>query len=189
MSDLYIIVGLGNPGKKYAGTRHNAGFMTVDFIAQKLNINIKKIKFKAVYGEGYVGEKRVILVKPQTFMNQSGISVRDIVEWYKIPIENLIVIYDDIDIPAGTIRIRKKGSAGSHNGMRSVIYQLQSEDFPRIRVGIDNPPDNWDLVDYVLGKFSETEQEIVGDSIVRAALATISIVENGIDKSMNLYNG
>jgi len=189
LEDLYIIAGLGNPGKKYEETRHNAGFMAVDLIAQKLNIKVNKIKFKAVYGDGTHTGKRVVLLKPQTFMNLSGESIRDAVEWYKIPLSNLILIYDDIDIPAGALRIRKKGSAGSHNGMKSVIYHLQSEDFPRIRIGVGKPPEEWDLVNFVLGKFSDDEKRIMADAVERAALAALSIISDGIDKSMNVYNG
>ena len=122
---MFVVAGLGNPGIKYADTRHNIGFITLDYLAQQLNININKIKHKALVGEGYIGVEKVLLVKPQTYMNLSGESILDVVEYYKIPIENLIVIYDDVDLPKGVLRIRQKGSAGSHNGMKSIIYLLQ----------------------------------------------------------------
>ena len=133
---MKIIAGLGNPGREYESTKHNVGFMTLDLLADKLGISISKEKFKALIGEGRIGTEKIILVKPQTYMNLSGESIREVVGFYKIDIEDLIVIYDDIDIPAGTLRIRSKGSAGTHNGMRSVVYQLQEDGFPRIRVGI-----------------------------------------------------
>ena len=133
---MYVIVGLGNPGKKYENTRHNMGFMAIDLLADKFGIKVDKIKHKALIGEGRIANQKVLLAKPQTYMNLSGESVREILSYYKVDVENLIVIYDDIDIPTGTIRIRKFGSAGTHNGMRSVVYQLKSDRFPRIRVGI-----------------------------------------------------
>lgn len=133
---MYIIAGLGNPGKKYENTRHNMGFTAIDLLAEKFGIKVNKLRFKALTGEGRIAGQKVLLIKPQTYMNLSGESVRMALDYYKEPPENLIVIYDDIDIPTGSIRIRKKGSAGTHNGMRNILYQIQSEDFPRIRVGI-----------------------------------------------------
>ena len=133
---MYVIAGLGNPGKKYENTRHNMGFITIDQLAEKHNIKVDKLKFKALVGEGRIAGQKVMLVKPQTYMNLSGESIREVMNFYKLEPENLIVIYDDIDIEAGTLRIRKFGSAGTHNGMKSVVYQLQSDRFPRIRLGI-----------------------------------------------------
>ena len=189
MEDLYIIAGLGNPGKKYEETRHNAGFMAVDLIAQKLNIKVNKIKFKAVYGDGTHTGKRVVLLKPQTFMNLSGESIRDAVEWYKIPLKNLIVVYDDIDLEPGKIRVRPKGSSGTHNGMRSVIYQIQSEDLPRVRIGIGKAPAGWDLADYVLSKFNADDRKVISESISRAADAVVTIIKSGVETAMNKFNG
>ncbi len=195
---MYIIAGLGNPGRKYENTRHNMGFIAVDLIAEKYDIKIDKIKFKALVGEGRIGGQKVILIKPQTYMNLSGQSIMEIMNFYKEDIENLIVIYDDLDIPTGTIRVRKKGSAGTHNGMRNIVYLLADDGFPRIRVGIgpvakDGTQDkekarNLDLVDYVIGGVSKGEKELLEDSLTRAAEAAVSIVTDGIDKAMNKYN-
>ena len=189
MEDFFLIVGLGNPGKKYDNTRHNVGFDTIDVLSNKFGIKVNKLRFKALIGEGAMQDKRVVLVKPQTFMNLSGESVREAVEWYKMPLKNLIIIYDDIDIPLGKIRIRPKGSSGSHNGMKSVIYQIQSDEFPRVRIGIDKPPENWDLADYVLSKFNEKEREVINNSIERAAEAVVTIIKSRIEMAMNSYNG
>jgi len=189
VEDFFLIVGLGNPGKKYDNTRHNVGFDTIDVLSNKFGIKVNKLRFKALIGEGAMQDKRVVLVKPQTFMNLSGESVREAVEWYKMPLKNLIIIYDDIDIPLGKIRIRPKGSSGSHNGMKSVIYQIQSDEFPRVRIGIDKPPENWDLADYVLSKFNEKEREVINNSIERAAEAVVTIIKSGIEMAMNSYNG
>ncbi|HOQ00338.1 MAG TPA: aminoacyl-tRNA hydrolase [Acetivibrio clariflavus] len=188
LEDLSVVIGLGNPGPRYENTRHNVGFDTVDLLSKKHNIDVTKVKHKALIGDGNIGGHRVLLVKPQTFMNLSGESVREIIEWYKVPVENIIIIYDDIDLPVGKIRIRPKGSAGTHNGMRSVIYQIQSEDFPRIRIGIDKPPQNWDLADFVLSKFSTDERKSVEEAIANAAEAVEVILNSGIDKAMNRYN-
>ena len=188
MEDLSVIIGLGNPGPRYENTRHNVGFDTIDRLSKKHNIAITKIKHKAIIGDGNIEGRRVLLVKPQTFMNLSGESVREIVEWYKVPVKNIIIIYDDIDLPVGKIRIRPKGSAGTHNGMRSVIYQIQSEDFPRIRIGVNKPPQGWDLADFVLSKFSADERKDVEDAIENAADAVEVILKSGIDKAMNRYN-
>ncbi|MCC5911231.1 MAG: aminoacyl-tRNA hydrolase [Clostridiaceae bacterium] len=185
---MFVIVGLGNPGKKFDETRHNVGFETIDLLAQRNNIKVNKLKHKALYGEGFWGGEKVLLVKPQTFMNLSGESVRDIMTFYKVEMENLIVIYDDIDIDVGTLRIRQKGSAGSHNGMRSIIYQLQSDLFPRIRIGVGRP-EFGDLANYVLGRFPKEEVATMQEVVERAAKATESIVKDGVDKAMNLYNG
>lgn len=149
---MYLIVGLGNPGKEYAGTRHNAGYEVVELLAERLNVKLNKLKFNSVYGETFINGEKVLLVKPVTYMNRSGIAVSEIMNFYKIPIDKLIVIYDDIDIPLGTLRIRQKGSSGTHNGMKSIIKSIGSEEFPRIRVGIGRN-DNMDLADYVLQNF------------------------------------
>ncbi|HHV59635.1 MAG TPA: aminoacyl-tRNA hydrolase [Clostridiaceae bacterium] len=188
MEDLYIVVGLGNPGPKYELTRHNMGFLVVDEISRRHGIKIKKLKHKALYGDGIINGARVLLVKPQTFMNLSGESVREIIEWYKIPTEKLIIIYDDIDIEPGKIRIRPKGSAGTHNGMKSIIYQLQTEDFPRVRIGIGKPPEGVELYDYVLGTFDLNEARVIEKSITLAADSVESIIADNIESAMNKYN-
>lgn len=189
MEKLTVIVGLGNPGRKYENTRHNAGYMAVDLIAQKYGIKVNRLRHRALIGEGMINGAKVFLAKPQTFMNLSGESVRDIVEYYRVPMENLIVIYDDADLPAGVLRIRPKGSSGTHNGMKSVIYHLQSDSFPRIRIGIGQPPEGWDLADYVLSEFGRNEAKEVAECIMRAAEAAAVIVTDGIEKAMSRYNG
>ncbi len=188
MGDVYLLVGLGNPGTKFENTRHNVGFDTIDYISAKYNIKLSKIGFKAVYGEGEIEGVRTILVKPQTFMNLSGESVREIVDWYKLPIERLIVIYDDIDLEPGKIRVRPKGSSGTHNGMKSIIYQLQDDRFPRVRIGIGRAPEKWDLADYVLSKFSKEDRQVIDQSIEKAAQAAIMIAQSGPEKAMNNFN-
>lgn len=185
---LFVVVGLGNPGRAYANTRHNVGFDTIDLLAERNNIKINKIKFKSVYGEGTIGNEKVLLVKPQTFMNNSGITVRDIYQFYKLPIENIIVIVDDIDIPFATVRIRGKGSAGSHNGLKSIIYLLQRDDFPRVKIGIGKKQDNQDLADFVLSRFSKDDQEIIESSILTGAESVEAIIKEGLDQAMNKFN-
>lgn len=184
---MYIIAGLGNPGRKYENTRHNMGFIAIDYLSEKHDIKVNKIKHKALVGEGRISDQKVLLVKPQTYMNLSGESIREVMAYYKEEPENLIVIYDDIDIAAGTIRIRKKGSAGSHNGMKSVIHDLQSDQFPRIRIGIGNDK-RMDLKDFVIGGVSRSERELLEGAVKRAALSAECIVKKGIDKAMNEYN-
>lgn len=188
MDNFFIIVGLGNPGRKYEGTRHNMGFDTIDKLAKEYSIKVNKNKFKALYGEGRMGTTKVILVKPQTFMNLSGESVRDIVEWYKVPLSNLILIFDDIDIGLGEVRIKRKGSAGSHNGMKSVIYQLADDEFPRVKIGVGAAPTEMDLADYVMSHFSRADRKIIDESIDRAAKAVQMIVDGDIDEAMNEFN-
>ncbi|MDK2866010.1 MAG: peptidyl-tRNA hydrolase, family [Clostridiales bacterium] len=185
---MYIIVGLGNPGKKYAGTRHNVGFELLDQLAETHGIKVDKIKFKALIGEGYIGSEKVVLVKPQTFMNLSGESVRDVMHFYKVDETKLIVLYDDIDTVFGKLRIRKKGSAGTHNGMRNIIYLLQTDGFPRIRIGIGSPV-RGDLRDFVLNRFSKDEWAEMALTLERAGKAVAMIVGGNIDGAMNQFNG
>ncbi len=184
---MYVIVGLGNPGKKYEQTRHNIGFITVDYLADRHGISVSKIKHKALVGEGNISGQKVLLVKPQTYMNLSGESVREVASYYKVPPENLLVIYDDIDIPLGSVRIRKKGSAGTHNGMRSVVSQLQSDQFPRIRIGMGSQGGT-DLKDFVTGGFSKSEKDVLEAAVAHAAEACECFLESGIDKAMNYFN-
>lgn len=186
---MYVIVGLGNPGKKYENTRHNVGFMTLDRIAKKANISINQAKWNSLLGEGRYSGKKVLLVKPQTFMNRSGISVQEIVNFYKIEPWQLIVICDDIDIPFGTIRVKRKGSAGSHNGLKSIINQIASQDFPRVKISVGDCPPFMDLADFVLSKFRPDEEKILDEEIEAASQAVDLILAGHIDQAMNEYNG
>ncbi|MDO4545617.1 MAG: aminoacyl-tRNA hydrolase [Bacillota bacterium] len=184
---MFVIAGLGNPGKRYEKTRHNMGFMVVDRLAEKNHIKVNKIKHKALVGDGFISDQKVLLVKPQTYMNLSGESLREVMDYYDVPMENLIVIYDDLDLDTGSLRIRKKGSSGSHNGMKSVIYQLKSENFPRVRIGIGRSG-GLDWKEFVTGKVGKKEGQVLSETIARAADATECILEKGIDFAMNRYN-
>ncbi|MEW9122669.1 MAG: aminoacyl-tRNA hydrolase [Thermotaleaceae bacterium] len=184
---MHVIVGLGNPGRQYAGTRHNVGFEAIDYLGEKNNILINKIKFKSLIGEGFIENQKVLLVKPQTYMNLSGHSLLEIVSFYKLDSEQILVIYDDIDIEVGKLRIRTKGSAGTHNGMRSIIYEIQSHDFPRVRIGIGKPRGG-NLADYVLGRFPKEERELIDIVVKDAAEAVELYLKEGIDRAMNQYN-
>ncbi len=188
MMPLYIAVGLGNPGLKYRNNRHNVGFAVIDRISSIAGFKVKKLKFKSLIGEGLVGDKGLVLVKPQTYMNASGEAVLEVVKWYKPDLGNLILIYDDADLPSGRIRIRPSGSSGSHNGMKSVIYHLGSDMFPRIRIGIGKPDDGTGLVEHVLTGFGKDEREIIGKALDDAAAAVIHIIRHGLDAAMNMYN-
>lgn len=187
---MYIIAGLGNPGSQYDMTRHNIGFSVIDYIAREYNVKVKKLKYKGVYGEANVNGEKVLLLKPQTYMNLSGESIRDFATFYKVPVENIIVICDDVSLPPGKIRIRRKGSAGGHNGLKSIIYQLNSDEFPRIKVGVGSPENqNYDLADYVLGRFTKDEIPVLEDSIIRSFKAAEEIIKHGAESAMNKYNG
>lgn len=185
---MYIIAGLGNPGKQYEKTRHNVGFDTLDKLADKYHISIENKKHKAICGQGYVEGQKVILVKPQTFMNLSGESLREVMDFYKVdPKEEMIVIYDDISLDPGQLRIRAKGSAGGHNGIKSIISHIGSE-FPRVKVGVGEKPAQFDLADYVLSRFSKEEREAVEDAMDRAVAAIEKIVLGDMAGAMNEYN-
>lgn len=184
---MYLIAGLGNPGDKYAKTRHNVGFVAIDYLALKFGISVKKIKFKALIGEGVIGGERVILAKPTTFMNLSGESILEIAKYYKLPPENIIIIYDDTAIEVGKIRIRPGGSDGGHNGMKSIIYLLGSDAFPRIRVGIGKAKD--EMVGHVLGTFSKPDGEAVTKCIKATDKIVEEIIKNGAGSAMNKFNG
>lgn len=184
---MFIIAGLGNPGKKYENTRHNMGFEAIDILAEKYGIKVNRLRFNALTGEGRINGEKVLLIKPQTYMNLSGESLRPALDYYKTEAENLIVIYDDVDIPAGYIRVRKKGSAGTHNGMKSILYHLRTEEFPRIRVGIGSGKKE-DMISFVIGGISKNEAEILAEGAKKAADAAACIVEKGIEKAMNEYN-
>ncbi len=185
---MYLIVGLGNPENEYANTRHNMGFDTINEIAKNNNINITKTKFKGLYETGIIQGKKVILLKPQTYMNLSGESIKEIVEFYNIEKDEIIVIYDDIDIEKGNIKIRKKGSAGTHNGMKSVIKELGTTEFGRVRVGIGQPEFKNDMINYVIGKVPEEEQKILKQGVTKATEAVEEIIKNGIEMAMNKFN-
>lgn len=185
---MYLIVGLGNPEPEYSNTRHNMGFDTINCLAKQTKIDITRSKFNALYGSGNIEGQKVILVKPQTYMNLSGKAIREFRNFYKIDLSELIVICDDVDIEKGKIRIRKKGSAGSHNGMKSVIQELATEEFTRIRVGIGSPEFKGDLINHVLEPISKKEREILDEGIFDAKSAIIDIIKNGIDNAMNKYN-
>lgn len=185
---MILVAGLGNPGKEYAATRHNVGFMIVDLLAEELGVKVEKIKFKSLIGEGFVGNEKVILVKPQTYMNLSGEAVLDIAGFYKIPPERVIVIVDDMDLPVGRVRLRTKGGSGGHNGLKSIIYQLQTEEFPRLRIGIGKPAPERQTVGYVLGKFSDEEKEIMLEALKKSVRAVIEIIESGAERAMNKVN-
>ena len=186
---MYIIAGLGNPGKQYEHTRHNVGFDTLDKLAEKYHISIDNQKHKAVCGSGYIEGQKVILVKPQTYMNLSGECVAPVMNYYKESPENVIVLFDDISLGVGKIRIRKKGSAGGHNGIKSIIAHLGTQDFPRLKFGVGDKPAKMDLADYVLGRFSKDEEEILGDCVDKACDAVSVMVSEGADAAMNRFNG
>lgn len=187
---MYLVIGLGNPGKQYDMTRHNIGFHTIDYIAGEYNVKVNKLKYKALYGESEINGEKVYLIKPQTYMNLSGESIIDFVNFFKIPIENVIVISDDINIDTGRLRIRPKGSAGGHNGLKSIIYMLQSDEFPRIRMGVGAPKhEDYELADFVLGRFTKDEIPVMEDAIKRAKSAVEEIIKRGPQSAMNKYNG
>lgn len=186
---MYIIAGLGNPGKKYEGTRHNIGWQVVDELADKHGIRIIESRFKGLVGKGVIGGEKVLLLKPLTYMNLSGESIGEAVRFYKIDgTARLIVISDDISLDVGQLRLRKKGSAGGHNGLKNIIAHLGSEEFMRIRIGVGDKPAGSDLVDYVLGSFGREEKKILDETKKNAVLAIETIISDGMDKAMNLYN-
>ena len=185
---MYLIVGLGNPEEEYSKTRHNMGFNVINKISNKYGIEVNKKKFDSLIGDGIIEGEKVILLKPQTYMNLSGKAIMQVINFYKIPLENVIVIYDDIDVEPGLIRIRKKGSSGSHNGMKSVIQELNSEEFARIRVGIGKPKYDNDMINYVIGAISEEDKTDLEAGVEKAREATIEILKNGIDIAMNKFN-
>lgn len=185
----YLIVGLGNPGSKYENTRHNAGFMTVDYIAEKFGARIDRLKFKGLCGEASIGGKKVLLLKPSTFMNLSGQSVQEAMAFYKLSPENVIIIFDDISLPPGKLRIRRKGSDGGHNGMKNIIYLSGKDTFPRIKMGVGaKPTPQWDLADWVLSTFSAQEAQELSEAIRHAADAAELMVQGKMDEAMNRFN-
>ena len=185
---LPIFAGLGNPSKEYEKTRHNAGFDTIDLLAEKLGIDLTEKKHRAYCGKGMIGTEKVLLLKPQTFMNNSGESLRDAADFYKVEPEQILVIYDDISLEPGQLRIRMKGSAGGHNGIKSIIAHLKTQDFPRIKIGVGAKPERMDLADYVLSRFSPAEREKMEESFREGAEAVITFLKDGKDAAMNQYN-
>lgn len=185
----YIIAGLGNPGAQYENTRHNAGFMTVDTLAAKHSFEIKRLKFKSLTADTVISGKRCLVMKPSTFMNNSGEAIVEAMNFYKIPIENVIICYDDISLEPGKIRIRRKGSDGGHNGIKSIIYLTGSQDFPRIKIGVGQKPSkDYDLANWVLGNFPSEDIPKLHEATDNACAAIEHIVSGNIDKAMNLYN-
>ena len=186
---MYLIAGLGNPGREYENTRHNAGFASIDRLAEKNHISIDMKKFQALCGTGYIGGQKVLLLKPQTYMNLSGESLRAACDFFKIdPEQELIVIYDDISLAPGQLRIRAKGSAGGHNGIKSIISHLGTQVFLRVKVGVGETPQGWVLADYVLGHFSKEEQQVMQESFDRAADAAAALLSEEVQQVMNEYN-
>jgi PTH1 family peptidyl-tRNA hydrolase len=189
MTDTYLIIGLGNPGREYKDTRHNIGFMLIDHIAVRLNARGMKLQSKAIVISALYEERKIILAKPQTFMNLSGQSVQGLLHFYKIPFENLLVAHDDLDIPLGTIRIRPTGGPGGQRGMASTIEQLGTKDFPRLRLGIGRPPGRMDAKDYVLQDFSKDDMKLLPEILEHGVDAALTFVTHGLNKAMNQFNG
>lgn len=186
---MYIIVGLGNPGKEYQNTRHNIGFDVIDKLAEEEGFSVLEKKHKAIIGKGYVGGQKCVLAKPQTFMNLSGESVRELIDYYKVDESSeLIVISDDISLDVGQIRVRKKGSAGGHNGLKNIISHLGHGDFMRVKMGVGEKPKGWDLADYVLGRFSGPERKMMDEAALQAVEAIRMMVAGEVDAAMNQYN-
>lgn len=185
---MFLIVGLGNPGKEYEHTRHNVGFDIIELIGDKYNIDVNRKKFKGIYGDGRIAGERVLLLKPTTYMNLSGESIKEVLNFYKIPNDNIIVLYDDISIEVGRLRIRQKGSAGGHNGIKSIIAHLGSDVFPRVKIGVGQPPGE-NLVSHVLGKFSKDEREKLEDVFEATSRSVEAIIERGVAEAMNKFNG
>ena len=185
---MYVIAGLGNPGREYEGTRHNVGFMPLDALADKYNIDVREKAFKGLIGKGMIEGNKVILVKPQTYMNLSGECIRQVMDYYKVDPSEFIVIYDDISLGVGQLRIRAKGSAGGHNGIKNIIAHLGGQVFPRIKVGVGEKPPKYDLADYVLGHFSKAEQELMSEGYDNAVKAVELIVSDQMSEAMNEYN-
>ena len=185
----YIIIGLGNIGTQYEGTRHNAGFMVIDNIAKKYNVDVKKLKFKSLCGDVTISEKRCLLMKPSTFMNNSGEALVEAMNFHKVPIENVIVIYDDISLEPSFLRIRRKGTDGGHNGIKSIIYLTGKDNFPRVKIGVGKKPNpNYNLADWVLSTFKREEFELIQQALDKATSCIELMVSGKINDAMNKYN-
>ena len=185
---MKIIVGLGNPGLRYAGSRHNTGFSVVTGISDKFDIPFKKKECKSKTGHGIIAGEKIVLAMPQTYMNLSGEAVQELLHFYKCEPSDLIVIYDDVDLDVGRLRIRKQGSAGGHNGIKSIINCIGTDEFDRVKVGAGHKPEGWDLADYVLGRFPKDELPTMRETVAKAVDACEEIVRTGADKAMNIYN-
>ena len=186
---MYIIAGLGNPGKEYIGSRHNAGFSVIDELADKYNIGVDTIKHKGMVGKGIIEGEKVLLVKPLTYMNLSGECIREVMDYYKADIDDLIVIFDDISLEPGKLRLRAKGSAGGHNGIKSIIASIGSDKFKRVKYGVGDKPKGWDLANWVLGKFPTQEYPKLREANTNACSAIECIISEGIESAMNKFNG
>lgn len=185
---MYLIVGLGNPGLRYENTRHNVGFKTIDILADRYNIKVKKLKCESLIGQGEIFGHKVVLAKPQTFMNNSGIAVKKLSDYFDIEVEDIIVIVDDIDINFPSIRMKKKGSSGSHNGMKSIIYHLYDDNFARIKIAVGKKPEGYDLANFVLSQFNKDEVGLIEEEILAASDCVEMTLKDGIDKAMNCFN-
>jgi PTH1 family peptidyl-tRNA hydrolase len=185
----WLVVGLGNPGAKYASTWHNAGFMALEVLSQRHGIRIDRIKFKGVYGQGAVSGAKAVLLRPGTYMNLSGESVREAMDFFKVPPARVVVLVDDVDLPRGQIRIRPAGGPGTQKGMKSVVERLGTEGFPRVRIGIGPVPERWDIADFVLSEIPASDQPLMFDAFARAADAVAAILADGTEAAMNRFNG
>ena len=186
----WLVVGLGNPGSKYEHTRHNMGFLTVDLLAEQAGVKLNKVKFKSAYNILRFAGAKCLVMKPQTYMNLSGEAVREAVQFYKLPADRVLVIYDDVSLPVGRLRLRRSGSAGGHNGLRSIIGQLHSDQFPRLKIGVGQKPHpDYDLADWVLGKFSKEDRKAIDAAVERSLDALQCALSQGIDQAMSRYNG
>ena len=188
-TENWLIVGLGNPGSQYARTRHNCGFRAIDILAEQLSCKIDKCKFQGLYGQVVRGGIKLFLLKPQTYMNQSGRSVLQLSSYFNIPPQRIIVMFDDISLQPGRLRIRSDGSAGGHNGIKNIILHTGGQKFPRVRVGVGEKPAEYDLADYVLGHFSKEDQKLMDEAFKEAGTAAVTIMTEGIDSAMNKFNG
>lgn len=186
---MYIIAGLGNPGKEYMGTRHNVGFSCIDELADQYNISVDTGKHKGLIGKGIINGEKVLLVKPMTYMNHSGECIREVMDYYKADLDDLLVIFDDISLNPGKLRIRAKGSAGGHNGIKSIIAHLGSDQFKRIKFGVGNKPKGWDLADWVLSRFPSNQFDDLRTGNENACKAVACILSEGVESAMNKFNG
>jgi PTH1 family peptidyl-tRNA hydrolase len=185
---MIVFAGLGNMGPQYERTRHNVGFDTIDYLAAQYRVSAFKYKHKALVAEAFIQGKKTLLVKPQTYMNNSGEALREIMDFYKLSASDFVVIYDDIDLDVGRLRIRPRGSAGTHNGMRSIVTHLNSEDFPRIRIGVGKPPEKMELAAFVLSRFTDEERKKINACIENAALAAVTLLVSSVETAMSKYN-
>lgn len=185
---MILVAGLGNPGKEYINTKHNVGFLTVDEISRRVGIELNKKKFHSSFGDGLFGDSRLLLIKPDTYMNRSGEAVASVQQFYNLPAENILVVYDEMDLPVGTVKIKPGGGSAGHNGIKSIISQMGSSDFVRIRIGIGKPRSGTGGANHVLSGFSKSEQEEIEESIVRASDAVLEIIESGLQTAMNKFN-